>query len=138
MGNQTERITEKVNEFIAKLSPSVGLEYEIEELDIEKDVNVKQYSDTWAGKVGVYIFINENGVLYIGRALKSSFFGKRIADNTQKIPNVDLNEWQKEIEDPSTKIILYKFKNEKLDFWAASLEIFLIDHLEPKYNKRRG
>ena len=125
-----------VKSFIDRVSPRPS--YIPKELDIQSDVRGSQNWQSWSGKVGIYVFVNDKDFLYVGRAMKNTYLGKRIDDGTKINKDVEQSTWNKVINDPLTKIILYVFENENDDYWVAALELYLIDELQTLYNKRRG
>ena len=136
---QKDKMEGVVNEFFEKIKNKPDYYFEVFDV-VEIAKNNDLWID-WPGKTGVYAFANEKEVFYVGRALKGTYLGKRIDENTKVTDDIKQSAWQETIKKPSTKIILCIFKNEKDDFWAASLEIYLFDHFLSeswKFNKRRG
>lgn len=86
---------------------------------------------------GVYVFLKGNDVIKVGRSFSNS--RKRalehIRDNTQiaEFQMIDLPTY------PDAKLLLYNLKEKEKYHWAAALEVYFEDKLEPKIkSKRRG
>ena len=134
-------VSEKVSAFIKKLEPHQRFDFKIRELDIGRDVRGTSDWSSWAEKVGIYVFIGKDKIHYIGRALKGTNFGKRIADQIAPRGDESAKPWQDIVNSGDTKILLVAFNNIDDDYWAASLEIFLIDAFweqVKEFNKKRG
>jgi len=128
----------KVDEFSKKLKTPPMQESQPIPLKVSE---IRQFGSVWpewSKKVGVYVFIGDDKIHYIGRALKGSTFGARIY--SQIAPCDDADPWHNILK-PNTKIALFAFSNIEDDYWAASLEIYLIDAFwdqVKEFNKRRG
>ena len=88
---------------------------------------------TWAGGVGVYYFKNTAEMLYIGRALPGTKFGKRVWSHLQHGDD----EWDASIDQNGAILGVIQIPE---DMWylAASLELYLMAVYNPRFNKRRG
>ena len=135
-----QEIKDKIDEFLGNLKNS-NL-FEDPRLLIVSEINRKgSIWSEWAEKVGIYVFIGKDKIHYIGRALKGTNFGKRIADQITSRDDEGAKPWQDIVNSGDTKILLFAFNNSDDDYWAASLEIFLIDafwNQVKQFNKRRG
>ena len=97
--------------------------------ELEKDGAWKD----WPQKVGVYYFRNGNEFLYVGRALLGTRLGARIWSQRREGDE----DWKKALADTETRVGLVGFPDD-LWFLAPSLEMYLVDILEPRFNKKRG
>ncbi len=129
----------KVDEFSKKLihnplAQESPLELKISEIRKDSDWS------KWSKDVGIYAFFDDDKIHYIGRALKGATFGARIYSHIA--PCGEADPWHVVIDSKSdTKIALFAFKDVEDDYWAASLELFLMDAFGDQvkeFNKRRG
>lgn len=112
-----------------KIPPAIGKQII---LSITKDIlNIDQWT-SWSEQFGIYI-IKQKEIMYIGRALKNTTFGSRIASHMKK----NDSEWKSVFQNKNSRIILYPF-NENSDYWSASMEIYLYDIYKPYLNNQRG
>jgi len=79
--------------------------------------------------IGIYVFYNNKEIYYVGRALKNTYFGSRIASHMTK-------KWYSKLDKDKTMIRFYIIDSEN-DFWLPSLELFLYNTLKPIHNKKR-
>jgi hypothetical protein len=87
----------------------------------------------WAGGVGVYYFKNSSGMLYIGRALPGTKLGARVSSHLQ--PGNDT--WDTSISQDDAILGIIRVPDDQW-YFAASLELYLMDGLNPPFNKKRG
>lgn len=87
----------------------------------------------WVREPGVYYFVHQGEVVYIGRALCSQALGNEIGTYINQYDNP---EWAAVIRDESTVVGLLVFPRDDWH-WVATLEVWLIDGpSRPKFNKR--
>lgn len=89
----------------------------------------------WENEPGIYVFVQNERVQYVGRATRNVTLGSRVFNqmNASGDPK-----WDHVINDDNTKIYLFVWDREDWH-WLAALELFLIDKLnKPPFNKRIG
>ena len=97
-----------------------------------RNANPTPYGDS----PGVYIFINNGEIVYIGRSLNS--LGHRLweqikaGENPQSAP-----EWASVVNSNNTNLLIIALPKDQ-NYWASSLETFLIDNTQPRprFNSR--
>ena len=90
------------------------------------------WPDTWCGKPGIYYFVNNDEVVYIGRAVPSQGLGNRIGTH---IAVNDDSDWGQVVTDGNTRVGMIPFDADDWH-WLAALEVYLIDDPRPKFNKK--
>lgn len=86
----------------------------------------------WEASFGIHAFVNDDGVAYVGRAARDTL-GQRVRDHVKDRGDLD---WNAIVDDPRTMVVLFEFREHDW-FWVPSLEVFLIQELKPKANRRR-
>ena len=86
----------------------------------------------WEQKSGVYYFVQDGPLVYVGRALSGTGLGSRIHN---QITSFGDPAWDAVIKDDHVLVGLICLP-EKDWFLASSLEVFLIQRLRPRFNKR--
>lgn len=89
--------------------------------------------ETWGSNPGIYYFIRNGQIEYVGRALNSNGLKRRV-DEQLKLTG---QAWDEITFDPNTWIGIYAFHATDWH-WVKSVEVYLIDKLVPKptFNKR--
>jgi excinuclease UvrABC nuclease subunit len=87
----------------------------------------------WANSTGVYFFLNNRELRYVGRALDSTLLINRILEQATAYGDPD---WDKVIQDDSTIVGALPLVDENA-VWIPSLEVYLINKYMPQFNKRR-
>lgn len=85
---------------------------------------------SWASIPGVYLFVRDDEVLYVGRALRT--VGARLWSHLQSRED---EVWAAVLDDPATRVEVIAVDDRQL-FLAAALEVFLIERLKPRFNSR--
>jgi hypothetical protein len=87
---------------------------------------------SWHSQPGIYAFVRDGQVVYIGRAAKDTL-GRRVVDQLRD--RGDLR-WNAVLDDPSSLVIVFPFGANDW-YWVPSLEVFLIERGAPGFNERR-
>ncbi|MCH7322165.1 hypothetical protein LZ480_09710 [Solibacillus sp. MA9] len=121
-----------VDLFSSKISNCLDLSYEKETLDnIRKDNN---FTDELKTECGIYYFIQEGMVKYVGRALPAVGLRSRILNQINAFGDEN---WDKVIKDNNTEIAVFIFNDLEQWYFISALEHYLIEKLErPIFNKR--
>jgi len=88
----------------------------------------------WQNLPGIYYFIQNSEILYIGRAFPSVGLGSRIKN---QITSYGDAKWDAVIGDMDVILGMLIFPIEDWH-WLAAVEVFLIERTKPKINKRCG
>ena len=103
-------------------------EFTIEELRKEKS----KWKE-WENESGIYYFVEEGSIVYIGRALKNTGLGSRVKD---QIESFEDPKWCRIIKNDQVIVGIVCIKKE-MWYMTSSLELYLIDKLkELEFNKR--
>ncbi len=86
---------------------------------------------SWGYDHGVYCFVVDGDVVYVGRALGNTL-GQRIADQLRSTSNPA---WECVVTRSDNRVEVFTVKREWA-FLAAALEAYLIHMLKPKFNRR--
>lgn len=85
-------------------------------------------------KCGIYFFVQNGIVKYVGRALPSVGLKSRILNQVNAFGDKN---WNKVINDPNVEVAVFIFEDKDQWYFISALEHFLIDKLEfPEFNKR--
>jgi len=84
----------------------------------------------WSGNKGVYYFKEDEAIVYVGCALKS--LGSRVWDQINAFGDPS---WDQIIKNDDVVIGVICFPD-NIWYLSSALEIFLIDNLKPKFNKK--
>lgn len=132
--NKTEQhATKLIDEFLSKI-PSLANKI------LKRQITVREILDgeilggnlvPETDSFGVYLFVDEGIVVYIGRAL-GSCFGVRVWSRLKSLNNP---EWVRVVKKKTTNVIVVVMPDQE-NYWAASLEAFLISKMWPKFNLR--
>jgi hypothetical protein len=87
----------------------------------------------WGFHHGVYCFVSYGEVVYVGRALGSTL-GQRIWNQMQSQEEPG---WKAIVTDRQTSVRVFALEDTRNAFMASALEAFLIDRLNPTFNRRR-
>ncbi|MDD1502471.1 hypothetical protein PVA17_06785 [Lysinibacillus sp. CNPSo 3705] len=121
-----------VNLFSSKISNGLELTYRKETLENIK--NHKNFTDELKTECGIYYFIQDDIVKYVGRALPAVGLRSRILNQMNAFGDV---EWDKVITDNSSEVAVFIFNNREQWYFISALEHYLIEKLEkPIFNKR--
>lgn len=120
-----------VNKFFSRIHYT---EFEILSCTMDELRNVKRGLQQWNNKAGVYYFLQNNEVKYVGRATPNKGLGSRVYEQGNAFGGKD--GWDEVITDSSVKCGLIVFNDNEDWHWLASLEVLLIDKLKPRFNKR--
>ncbi len=104
---------------------------EIYEFNIRELKSKREWGE-WSHKKGVYLFIKDDEIVYVGRALNS--LGSRVHN---QITSFGDPEWNEVIENDDNTVAVICIED-NMRYLASALEIYLIDSIEPrpKFNKR--
>jgi hypothetical protein len=134
---QKKEYTEKnlidwVDIFSSKIVNGLSLTFRKEELDnIRKD---DRFVKEIRKDCGIYYFVQENKVKYVGRALPSVGLKSRILNQMNAFGD---KEWDCVIKDTHTEIGVIMFNDIEQWHFISALEHYLIEKLErPVFNKR--
>lgn len=86
----------------------------------------------WENESGIYYFVEEGSIVYVGRALPSTRLGSRVNDQIEAFGDP---KWCRIINNPQV-IVGIVCIYEKMWYMSSSLELYLIDKLKPEFNKR--
>ncbi|MGK5654956.1 hypothetical protein [Brevibacillus formosus] len=93
----------------------------------------KRKEQKWNKKSGIYYFVQDEEVKYVGRATPSSGLGERIYIQIGAFGGK--NNWDTVIKDDTVKCVMIVFPDEDWH-WLAGLEVLLIDKMRPQFNYR--
>ncbi|WP_411347202.1 hypothetical protein [Paenibacillus sp. WLX2291] len=96
--------------------------------------NIPKKEQNWSKKAGVYYFLQNDIVKYVGRATPNVGLGIRVYQQANAWGGHD--GWDNVISDPNTTYGLIIFEDREDWHWLAALEVLLIDKLRPQFNKR--
>jgi hypothetical protein len=111
--------------------PSLNAAWPQQEL-VKSFREIGQPLPPWTVKPGVYIFVLDGQVKYVGRALRTTL-GQRIWDRCNQD---EATIWMKDVILKSTCKIYAVILPKDEWFWAAALEALLIHELQPEFSKR--
>lgn len=118
--------------FSSKVNDGLDLTYKKDSIgNIRKD---RDFTDELKTECGIYYFIQEGTVNYVGRALPSVGLRSRILNQINAFGDEN---WDKVIMDSSTEVAVFIFNDLEQWYFISALEHFLIEKLErPNFNKR--
>ena len=109
------------------------IKYKDYEFTLEELRKEKSKWNEWENESGIYYFVEEGTIAYVGRALPGTGLGSRVKD---QIESFEDPKWCRIINNPQV-IVGIVCIYEKMWFMSSSLELYLIDKLEqPEFNKR--
>ena len=85
----------------------------------------------WGYAFGVYCFVVDDEVVYVGRALGRTL-GQRLWDQLRSISDPD---WKQVVTRDDNRVEVFSVSKEWA-FLGAALEAYLIAELSPRFNKR--
>ena len=85
----------------------------------------------WAAIHGVYVFVREDEVVYVGRALGTTI-GQRLWSHLRSLEEPA---WADVIEDPATRVEVIAVDADYACL-SAALEVYLIERFNPQFNRR--
>ena len=105
------------------------------EFTLEELRNEERKWDAWGKESGIYYFVEEGSIVYIGRALPGTGLKSRVKD---QIESFEDPKWCRIINNPQV-IVGIVCIYEKMWYMSSSLELYLIDklELELEFNKRK-
>jgi hypothetical protein len=131
MLTETE-LLKKIDAFLGRISAfqrSEPIRKTVEELRSEK-----KWDDLWSASPGIYYFVRDDIVVYIGRALPGTNLGARINSHLKSATN---EKWVQTLGEKGAAVGLLPFP--KADHhWAAALELALLEDGLPEFNLKRG
>lgn len=129
-----QELVERANDYLRRIVPApVQLPVEPIMQTIADLRGPNEWPD-WCGKPGVYFFVHNDEVVYVGRALPSHGLGNRIGTH---IAVDDDSEWGRVVADGSTRVGAIPFGTEDDWHWLAALEFWLIDSsTRPRFNRK--
>ena len=102
---------------------------EVNEISIRELRSKKEWAD-WSRKIGVYLFIEDGKVVYVGRALNS--LGSRVHN---QITSLGDSKWNAIITNDDNTVVVICIEG-NMRYLASALEIYLIDSIKPRFNKK--
>ncbi|TLN27278.1 hypothetical protein FDZ71_00040 [bacterium] len=87
----------------------------------------------WGYDHGVYCFIVDGAVVYVGRALGCTL-GERVYDH---LHSTDDPAWEEVVTRRDNRVEIFAVPEARA-FLSASLEAYLIEQLAPRFNSRLG
>ena len=122
-------LQERVSQLVARID---GLELTDPIRQTIGDLRNQEQWD-WSSEAGIYYFVRDGTVVYVGRAYPSHGIGNRIGSH---VAPTDDAAWSEIINDDQTIVGVYPFPSDDWH-WIASLEVHLIDvEPRPEFNKR--
>jgi hypothetical protein len=85
----------------------------------------------WGYRHGVYCFVRDGIVVYVGRALGSTL-GQRLWDQLRSVSDPA---WAEVVNDPDCRVEVFAVDKDRA-YLGAALEAYLIDRLKPAFNSR--
>jgi hypothetical protein len=86
---------------------------------------------SWGYDHGVYCFVRDGIVLYVGRALGCTL-GQRLWDQLRSVSDPA---WAEVVEDPKCCVDVFTVDSDHA-YLGAALEAYFIDRLKPRFNRR--
>ena len=121
---------EHIDAFLRILKNEIKFQYY--EFTLEELRNKAKKWNEWENESGIYYFVEEGSIVYVGRALPSTGLGSRVKDQIEAFGDP---EWDRIINNHQV-IVGIVCINKEMWIMTSSLEIFLIDKLKPEFNKR--
>lgn len=97
------------------------------------DLRPKTPWPAWTRKKGVYVFVRQGKVVYVGRAIGAKGLGDRISCQLQSTEDPS---WAEVVDDDSVVIHAYYLANDEEWPLISALEAYLIRQFKPEFNKR--
>lgn len=95
--------------------------------------DIKSTKQAWWHKAGVYYFVQDGIVKYVGKANLRTGLRKRIYNQIEAFGEPE--RWDTVISDSSVKVGMFIFPDDDWH-WIAGLEVLLIDKMSPQFNYR--
>ncbi|TCZ79282.1 hypothetical protein E0485_05285 [Paenibacillus albiflavus] len=124
------RLLQLFDQFQVRIT-SLNIEQKIYTIDNLRDI--KRSKQEWWYKAGVYYFVQDGVVKYVGKANLGTGLRKRIYNQIEAFG--EPNRWDTVISDPSVKVGMFIFPDDDWH-WIASLELMLLDSIRPEMYKR--
>lgn len=86
----------------------------------------------WESESGIYYFVEEGSIVYVGRALRNTGLGSRVKNQIESFGDP---KWDLIINNNQVKVGIVCI-DEEMWFMTSSLELYLIDRLKPRINSR--
>jgi hypothetical protein len=129
-------LRDAIDEFLSHLRAPPAVEYHGRTL---QDLDDGEAWKPWGRQSGIYVFATASGDgVYVGRALarsSSSDLGARVLIHSQSWPTDPDRGRCSFIAERANLLWAVTFPAEAW-VWLASLEVFLIDRLDPPFNRR--
>ncbi|MGU3469867.1 hypothetical protein ACLBWT_01715 [Paenibacillus sp. D51F] len=103
-------------------------------INIEDIRTTKKRLQIWGNKPGIYFFVQDSIIKYVGRATPRIGLAQRVYEHSNAFGGLD--GWDNVIGDPTVTIGIFTFDDTEDWHWLASLEVLLMDRLKPQFNKR--
>ena len=123
-----DRLEGQVRDFLAELA--TFLDFERYSFKVGDLLANPQWP--WGYEHGFYCFVASGEVVYVGRALGSTL-GERISD--QLLSTSDPG-WARVVTDPDNCVEIFAVDAGHA-YVASALEAYLIDRIQPRFNKRK-
>ena len=127
-----ERINETIISFIARIKTTNVSRVQWLSISEARDKK-KLRTFEWSQSVGIYLFVQDDYLKYVGRALSSTGLLRRVYEQANALGD---KKWDDVIQDDATVIGVFSLVGQD-EIWAASLEVHLIESFKPKFNMRR-
>ena len=95
-------------------------------------MNKEKKWNEWENESGIYYFVEEGSIVYIGRALPGTGLKSRVKD---QIESFEDPKWDRIIKNHQV-IVGIVCISEEMWYMTSSLELYLIDKLNPEFNTR--
>jgi excinuclease UvrABC nuclease subunit len=129
-------IQERINQTIATFANRVKTTNvsHVQWLSISEARDKKKLrSFEWAQSVGIYLFVQDDQLKYVGRALSSTGLLRRVHEQANARGD---KKWDDVIQPDATVVGVLPLTGQD-EIWAASLEVHLIESFKPTFNMRR-
>lgn len=131
MSGSGQEFRNQINDFFNRIGYK---DYETDSTTISQLRLKKQREQEWSNKAGIYFFIQDDILKYVGRATPNVGLGRRVYNQINAFGGT--NGWDHVINDDETKCGLIVFHNHDEWYWLAALEVLLIDRFRPEFNYR--
>lgn len=130
MDKSEQRLMQLYDQFQVRIA-DLNIEHVVLTIDALRDI--KSTKQSWWHKAGVYFFIQDGIVKYVGKANLGTGLRKRIYNQIEAFG--ETNRLDTVISDSSVKVGLFIFPDNDWH-WIASLELMLLDNIRPVMFKR--
>lgn len=127
-----KELLELVEAFSLKIKDELSLFFRKESVgNIRADIS---FTNKLKKECGIYYFVQNNAIKYVGRALPSVGLRSRILNQINAFGDV---KWDTVIKETNTEVGVIIFNNPEQWYFISALEHYLIEKLErPIFNKR--